>query len=147
MTSYTAHRLIVRRETVTVSGCICSDDLCVAVSGNGQGGGVFRGASDLASLNYTNHLLFNVIQSGRQIIVFYTICFSSVEVHLINVSLCQGSAQRLAASPASLRCVCSLKAKTEGFAVGNWVSEHCDMTKCYTFFFCSQDLGVRPPLN
>ena len=144
MTSYIAHRLLVRRQSLSLD--VYALMICMLLFlGIGWGGGV-RGASDLCSVNYTNHLLFNVIQSGRQIIVFYTICFSSVEVHLINVSLCIGPAQRLAASPASLCCVCSLKAKTEGSAVGNWVSEHCDMTKCYTFF-CSQDLGVRPPLN
>lgn len=89
----TAHRLILKMETVTVSGCKCSDDLCVCCFLWGWAG---VGVASLLTTQITYYLMW-FSQAGR--LLFSTSFVFSVEVHLINVGLCQGPAHRLAGSP------------------------------------------------
>lgn len=66
----------------------------VAFCGGGQGGG--GGVASLLTAQITYYLMW-FSQAGR--LLFSTSFVFSVEVHLINVVLCQGPAHRLAGSP------------------------------------------------
>lgn len=79
---YAAHRLILKMETVTVSGCKCS----VAVCGRVGGCKPFK-------VHSSQDYLMWFSQAGR--LLFSTSFVFSVEVHLMNVGPCQGPAHRL----------------------------------------------------
>lgn len=106
-----------------------------------SGNGGWKGASQVA------YYLMWCSEAGR--LFFFASFVFSVKVHLINMVQCQGPAETGQLTWRWLAVVCIwLGAKSEASLCSNlkvWRSTEAWLN--VTFFFCSQDLGMKLPLN